>query len=58
MDFESQNVKVETFGPVRTEFATNVGPQQHIANMIPSAEAWALIRPFLNISTSFKMNKS
>jgi hypothetical protein len=56
-DFESQNVKVETFGPVRTEFATNRAPQQHIANLIPSASAWALILPFLGISTSFTVDK-
>jgi len=56
-DFESQNVKVETFGPVRTEFATDKGPQQHIANMVPSPSAWALILPFLGISTTFTMNK-
>ena len=55
-DFESQNVKVETFGPVRTEFATDKGPMQHIANMVPSPSAWALILPFLGISTSFKQN--
>ena len=56
-DFESTNVKVETFGPVRTEFATDKGPQQHIANLIPSPSAWALILPFLGISTSFSQNK-
>jgi len=57
-DFEAQNVKVETFGPVRTEFATDKGPMQHIANMIPSPAAWALIRPFLKISTSFSVKKA
>ena len=56
-DFESQNVKVETFGPVRTEFATDKGPMQHMANMVPSPSAWALILPFLGISTSFSVNK-
>lgn len=56
-DFESQNVKVETFGPVRTEFATDKGPMQHIANLIPSPSAWALILPFLGISTSFRVGK-
>lgn len=56
-DFESTNVKVETFGPVRTEFATDKGPQQHIANLIPSPSAWALILPFLGISTAFSVNK-
>jgi len=56
-DFESQNVKVETFGPVRTEFATDKGPMQHIANLVPSPSAWALILPFLGINTSFSVNK-
>ena len=57
-DFEAQNVKVETFGPVRTEYATDKGPMQHTANMIPSPSAWALILPFLGISTGFSVNKS
>lgn len=57
-DFESQNVKVETFGPIRTEFATDKGPMQHIANLVPSPAAWALIFPFLGISTSFRVGKS
>jgi hypothetical protein len=56
-DFEAQNVKVETFGPVRTEFATDKGPMQHTANLIPSPSAWALILPFLGISTAFSVNK-
>lgn len=56
-DFESQTVKVETFGPVRTEFATDKGPMQHIANLVPSPSAWALILPFLGISTSFRVGK-
>jgi len=56
-DFESQNVKVETFGPVRTEFATDKGPMQHIANLVPSPSAWALILPFLGISTGFRVGK-
>ena len=57
-DFESQNIKVETFGPVRTEYATDKGPMQHTANMIPSPSAWALMRPFLEISTSFGVNRA
>ena len=57
-DFEAQNVKVETFGPVRTEYATDKGPMQHTSNMIPSPSAWALILPFLGISTGFSVNKS
>ncbi len=57
MDFESQRVKVETFGPVRTEYATDKGPMQHTANTIPSPTAWALMRPFLEISTSFGVNR-
>lgn len=56
-DFESLRNKVETFGPVRTEFATDKGPPQHLANLIPSPEAWAKILPFLKISTSFTLNR-
>lgn len=57
-DFESQNVKVETFGPTRTELDTKVGPMRHIANLVPSPAAWAKIQPFLAISHSFSVNKA
>lgn len=56
-DFESQRVKVETFGPVRTEYATDKGPMDHTSNLIPSPSAWARIRPWLMISTSFDLNR-
>lgn len=57
LDFESLRAKVETFGPVRTEFATGVGPPEHMANLIPSPAAWAKIKPFVEISTSFDVIK-
>ena len=57
-EFEAQNVKVETFGPIRTEMATGVGPQAHISNLIPSPVAWTKILPFLRISTSFSVRKA
>ena len=56
-DFEALRNKVETFGPVRTEFATDKGPPQHLSNLIPSPEAWAKIQPYLKISTSFTLNR-
>lgn len=56
-DFEALRNKVETFGPVRTEIATDKGPPQHLANLIPSPEAWSKIQPYLKISTSFTLNR-
>lgn len=56
-DFEALNVKVETFGPVRTEFDTTRGAKNHIANLIPSPSAWALILPFLSVASSFTQKK-
>ena len=56
-DFESQRVKVETFGPVRTEYATDKGPMDHVSNLIPSPSAWTRIRPWLEISTSFDFHQ-
>lgn len=57
-EFEAQNVRVETFGPVRTEFDTDKGPQGHVSNLIPSATAWTFIRPFVEISRTFLVNKA
>lgn len=57
-DFEAMMTKVETFGAVRTEFERAKGPQAHTSNLIPSPGAWALILPYLQISTSFDVNKS
>jgi hypothetical protein len=56
-DFEALNVKVETFGPVRTEFDTSRSAKNHVANLIPSPSAWALIRPFLAVSSAFSQKK-
>lgn len=56
-DFEALNVKVETFGPVRTEFDTRRNANNHLANLIPSPSAWALILPFLNVPSSFTQKK-
>lgn len=55
-DFEALLTKVETFGPVRTEFATDKGPPEHLSNLIPSPGAWARIKPFLRISSGFDVN--
>lgn len=56
-DFESLATKVETFGPVRTEYERGKGPQEHMANLIPSPDAWQRIKPFLKISTAFEVRK-
>lgn len=56
-DFESLMTKVETIGPVRTEYERARGPQEHLSNLIPSPSAWALIKPYLSISTIFTTRK-
>lgn len=56
-DFEALNVKVETFGPIRTEFDTARSAKNHVANLIPSPSAWALILPFLNVASAFTQKK-
>lgn len=56
-DFEALVNKVETFGPIRTEFERARGPQEHLANLIPSPDAWQRIKPFLHIATGFDLNR-
>lgn len=55
-DFEALMNKVETFGPIRTEFERARGPQEHLANLIPSPDAWQRIKPFLLIASGFDVN--
>ncbi len=57
-DFDSLRVKSETIAGIRTEFESARVPSEHIANLVPSPAAWALIRPFLHIADSFVMNKA
>jgi hypothetical protein len=57
-DFESLRVKSETVSGIRTEFESARTPSDHVSNLVPSASAWALILPFLNIDTAFTMNKA
>lgn len=56
-DFEGLITKVETFGPIRTEYERGRGPQEHLANLIPSPDAWQRIKPFLEINTGFDLNR-
>lgn len=56
-DFEALRTKVETYGPVRTEYERGKGTQEHLSNLIPSPRAWNLIKPYLKISNTFDFNK-
>jgi len=58
-DMEAENLAVigQTISSVRTTYDRNNVSMEHIANGVPSAKAWRLLRPFLRDSHLFKMSR-
>lgn len=47
MDLEHLATKAESYGNVRTAYDRDGTLQEHLAHLIPSPQAWNLIRPYL-----------
>ncbi len=47
LELESLAVTSETIASVKTMYDRSLGPIEHLINMIPSPEAWNLLRPLL-----------
>ena len=47
MDLEGLSVKFEKYGSVQSSYDRSGNTQEHLAHMIPSPQAWNLIKPFL-----------
>ncbi len=47
MDLEALSVKFERYGSVQSGYDRSGNTQEHLAHMIPSPQAWNLIKPFL-----------
>lgn len=54
-ELEKLGITSQGFESVRTTYARNQVPIEHIINGIPNALAWRLIRPFLRDSASIKL---
>lgn len=47
MDLEGLSVKFERYGSVQSSYDRSGNTQEHLAHLIPSPQAWNLIKPFL-----------
>ena len=47
MDLEGLSVKFEKYGSVQSSYDRSGNTQEHLAHLIPSPQAWNLIKPFL-----------
>lgn len=53
MDLEALAVKFERYGPVQTSYERGGNTLEHLAHLIPSPQAWNLIKPFLRLRNVF-----
>jgi len=57
MDLEGLSVKFERYGPVQSSYDRDGNTQEHLAHLIPSPQAWNLIKPFLRERNVFITKK-
>ncbi len=53
MDLEHLATSSESYGAVRTSYDREGTLQEHIAHLVPSPQAWALLRPWLSEAKVF-----
>ena len=56
-DLESLSVKSAAYGGVRTAYQRDGANQEHMAHLIPSPQAFNLIRPFFREGDSFSVKR-
>jgi hypothetical protein len=56
-DLESLSVKSAAYGGVRTSYQRDGANQEHMAHLIPSPQAFNLIRPFFRERDSFDVKR-
>jgi len=58
-DMEAENLAVvgQTIASVRTTYDRNNVNVEHIANGVPSAKAWRLLKPFLRDAGAYRMSR-
>ena len=58
MDLEGLHMKSASYSGVRTNYDRNGNTQEHIEHLIPSPEAFTLLRPFFRDRDVFDVKKS
>jgi hypothetical protein len=56
-DLESLAKKSTQYGDLKTTYNREGNNEEHIAHLIPSAQAWNLIKPFLRENNSFHVKR-
>jgi len=57
MDLESLATKAAAYGDVKTSYDRSGNIMEHLAHLIPSPQAWNLLKPFLRYRNKFDINK-
>jgi len=57
-DLENLSVKSSAYGGVRTSYQRDGNNQEHLGHLIPSAQAFFLIRPFFRERNSFDIKRT
>jgi len=57
MDLESLATKSTAYGDVRTAYNRDGNTMEHLAHLIPSPQAWNLLKPFLRYRNRFDTSK-
>jgi hypothetical protein len=58
MDLEALATKATTYGDVRTQYNRNGNILDHVQHLIPSPQAWNLLRPFLRRRNTFYVKRT
>jgi hypothetical protein len=57
LELESLDVVSQGYSSVRTTYNRTQNPHEHTINMIPSVEAWNLLRPFLRDGDTIRISR-
>ncbi len=58
MDLEALATKGTAYGDVKTQYDRSGNTQEHVAHLIPSPQAWNLLKPFLRYRNRFDIKKT
>lgn len=57
LELEALGISSSGYASVRTTYARNQVPVEHIINGVPSAKAWRLLRPFLRDGSAIQLSR-
>lgn len=56
-ELEALAVSSQTYGSVRVAYERSALPIEHLINMVPNAQAWRLLRPYLRDADAIKLSR-